>query len=234
MFKNNELGSKPKVGILHIGTSPDFNKYHNIPTKLEDAVTVLIEGKTNIIDIGKITYYSDPAREKEIVSYFASNVNIGLGPQIAKKANSRYRKYLGDFLGTLSATFISFLNFKEMNVHIKIDGKNMHIEQLINLTIGKDPYLASGMRIFAQIKADDGKMYILSIRKTSRFNFLSSIPKFYTGNFLDYKGADINYAKTVEIDYCRSYPLIEFDGDVKGYLPAKIEVLHKSLEVIVP
>ena len=72
------------------------------------------------------------------------------------------------------------------------------------------------------------------IRKTSRLNFLSSIPKFYIGNFLDYRGADINYAKIIEIDYCRSYPLIEFDGDIKGYLPAKIEVLHKSLEVIVP
>lgn len=234
LFDTNEIGAKPKLGVLHVGTSPDFNRYHKIPTNIEDAIQILLQGKTKLIDIGKITYYPDPNREKETVSYFASNVNVGLGPQIAKRANSRYRKYLGDFLGTLSATLTSVLGFRPMDLYVKIDGKEMQFKQLINLTIGKDPYLASGMRVPSQIKPDDTRMYVLSIKKTSWINLFSSIPKLYLGNFLDYKGADISYAEKIEIDYNQKYPWIEFDGDIKGYLPAKIEIMHKALEIIVP
>jgi YegS/Rv2252/BmrU family lipid kinase len=233
LFSNNEKGIKPKLGVLHIGTSPDFNKYHQIPVELEAAIRVLLQGRSRLIDIGKIRYCSEPEGKNEITSYFASNVNVGLGPQIAKKANSRYRRYLGDFLGTLTATLISLAGFKKMKLNISIDDKQQEFNKLINLTVGKDPYLASGMRIFSQIEPDNGKMYILSIEQTSWMAVLSNIPKLYRGNFLDYAGARINYAKEIEIDYSAQYPLIEFDGDVKGYLPAKIEVLPQALEIIV-
>jgi YegS/Rv2252/BmrU family lipid kinase len=232
LFKNNELGPKPKLGVLHIGTSPDFNKYHCIPTKLEEAIDTLLRGKTKSIDIGKITYYSEPQRKNKTIAYFASNVNVGLGPLIAARANARYRKYLGDTLGTLSAMLISLIGFKKFNLQIALDGKEQNFNRLINLTVGKDPYLASGMRILTLIKPDDARLYVLSIEHTTWKTLLSSLFKLYVGNFLSYPGAKLEYAKQVKIDLCQEYPLIEFDGDVKGYLPATIEILPKALEII--
>jgi len=234
LFRNSEVGKKPKLGVLHIGTSPDFNKYHQIPINIEAAIEVLLKGKTKSTDIGKITYFSHPDGKNEITSYFASNVNIGLGPQIARKANSRYRKYLGDFLGTLGSVLVSLADFKKTKLNITIDGKQISFNQLVNLTVGKDPYLASGMRILNRIRPDDGKLYILSIEQTSRLALLNNIPKLYRGNFLDYKGAKIDYGRKIEIGYSPQYPEIEFDGDLRGYLPAKIEVMPKALEMIVP
>ncbi len=222
---------KPKLGILHLGTSPDFNKYHGIPTNRQDALEVLIRGKTKFIDVGKIVYRSLHSG-KPTTSYFASNVNIGLGPLIAGKANSRFRKYLGDMLGTLSAVLVSLIQLKRFQLDIMADGNQERFDKLINLTIGKDPFLASGMRVFSQIRPDDGKLYLLAMSRQSLFRFLRYIPKLYCGNFLEYPGAKITYAKKVEIEYCKEYPLIEFDGDVKGCLPATIEVMPKALEVI--
>lgn len=233
LLNNNEFGSKPKLGVIHIGTSPDFNKYHSIPTKMDAAIEVILMGKTKLIDIGKITYSAHPDKEERIISYFASNVNVGLGPLIASKANSRFRKYLGDFLGTLTSLLSSLVGFKTMDLNIEIDGQEKSLKRLINLTVGKDPYLASGMRVFNQIKPDDGRLYILSIAITSGLRFFSSIPKLYCGNFLDYNGAQINYGNKVQISYCNNYPLAEFDGDVKGYLPATVEVMPKALEVLI-
>lgn len=235
LFDGNENNPKPPLGILHIGTSPDFNKLHKIPVKIEDAVNTLIKGKTKTIDVGKAAYNTSLGTEaKKRISYFASNVNIGLGPQIAQKANSRYRKYLGDFLGTLCATINSLTGFKGMSLPISIDGKDTCFPLLINLTAGKDPYLASGMRALNPIACDDGRLFVLSIKKTGLINLLGSIPKLYWGSILEYNAAEITYAKNLDIGFCPDYPLIEMDGDVKGYLPARIEVLAKVLKIIVP
>lgn len=222
---------RPTIGVLHIGTSPDFNRYHNIPTKIEEAIDVLLKRKTKIIDIGKITH-RNIIDEKETISYFGSSVNIGLGPLIASKSNGRYRKYLGDFLGTLSSTFVSLVSYKPTDLKLKIDGEDINLGNVFNLTVGKDPYLASGMRVPVEVEEDDGRMYLLSIQGKNKLELIANLWRLYAGNILDYPGADFRYCKEVEI-FGKKDERLEFDGDFRGYLPAKIEVLPKSLELIV-
>lgn len=237
------LENRAKLGVLHIGTSPDFNRYHNIPVKLEDAVAVLVKGRTRLIDIGKITYLGSYNKSISLdnldnhkdtkTAYFSSNVNVGLGPQIASKANNRYRKYLGDFAGTLNSTLVSLMKFKAFDLNLKIDGYERSFHRLLNLTIGKDPYLASGMRVFSDIKSDDGRLYVFSIQSSSKLSLLANLWRIYSGNFLEYSGAQLEYCKKVEIYSNKKYPEIEFDGDFRGYLPATVEVIPRGLEVIV-
>jgi YegS/Rv2252/BmrU family lipid kinase len=233
LLSNNSTGNIPKLGVLHIGTSPDFNKYHNIPVDISAAIQTLLKAKTKSIDIGKITYQETcPGNSRQTIAYFGSNVNIGLGPMIASKANSRFRKYLGDTCGTLLAVLCSLIGFNKFSLNIEIDGLKTKLRDMVNLTIGKDPYLASGMRVFNAISPDDGKLFCLSISLTSWAKILTSLYKLYLGNFLQYQGARISYAKEIKIDYCKAYPKIEFDGDVQGELPAEISILPKALEVI--
>jgi len=40
---------------------------------------------------------------------------------------------------------------KGIDLDIRIDGKKVDVATLINVTVGKDPYLASGMRIVNNI-----------------------------------------------------------------------------------
>lgn len=243
LFEAEDSKDRPRLGVLHVGTSPDFNRYHGIPTDIEDAVKTIFKGKTKFVDIGEVTYSKKnneiPVEMLSVypyrkVSYFGSNVNIGLGPLIASKANGRFRKFLGDFCGTLLATVVSLLNLEGFNLVAKVNKKERIFSDIINLTVGKDPYLASGMRVFSEIEPDDGRFYVFSVKKTSLINLLLNIPRVYWGNFLRYKGAELKYCKEVEIRYNKRYPQLEFDGDAKGYLPAKIDLLHKALEVIVP
>lgn len=243
LFNKEELEKRPKLGVLHVGTSPDFNRYHGISTNIEEAVGAIFKGKKKLVDVGKVTYSGNnneipvemlPIHPDRKVSYFGSNVNIGLGPLIASKANGRFRRFLGDFCGTLLATVVSLLSLKDFTLTIKIDGKEKILSDIINLTVGKDPYLASGMRVFSEIKPDDGRFYVFSVKKTSNMNLLLNIPSVYWGDFLKYKGANLKYCKEVVIRYNKKYPKVEFDGDAKGYLPAKINLLPGELEVIVP
>ncbi|MCK5283716.1 MAG: hypothetical protein KAK00_10025 [Nanoarchaeota archaeon] len=221
----------PKLGVIHIGTSPDFNRFHNIPVKLEQAVDTLLKGKTKKIDIGKISHLD--LNKKNTISYFGSSVNVGLGPDIASKSNGRYREYLGDFLGTLFSTLVSLTQYKKSDFKLKVNNKDMFLKNVINITIGKDPYLASGMRIPLEIKSDNGKMYILSITAKSRISLLLNLWRLYFGNILDSSDAKLKYCKNVKLDDNKINPKIEFDGDFRGYLPATIEILPSALGVVV-
>ncbi len=222
----------PKLGVIHTGTSPDFNKHHGIPFDIAAAIEVILRGMVKTIDVARIDYYKNPDQTGAATAFFVSNTNVGLGPLIVSRTNSRYRKYLGDFLGTLTAMLVSLAGFKPASLTLTVDGQTMPIEALINLTIGKDPYIGSGMRIFNDVAPADGRAYVFIAVKTSWRRFIVNLPKIYTGNFLDYDGARIVYGRMVEVSGCPRYPLLECDGDIKGYLPAKIEILPKALDVL--
>ncbi len=216
---------KPKLGVIHIGTSPDFNRFHGIPIAIDEAIDVLLRQESKKIDVGKIEHLD--VQYKKVISYFGSSVNLGLGPDIARRSNGRYRRFLGDLPGTLLATLVSLSRYKKDSYSIKIDGKESMIKDAINITIGKDPYIASGMRIPITMK-QDGKMYLLSI--TGKGRLLFDLWRLYLGNILDSKSASIAYCTRVDID-TKGKPL-EFDGDFRGYSPASISILKKGLEVI--
>ena len=228
MLRESQDGGK-KLGVLHIGTSPDFNRYCDIPVKLDDAIQTLLAGKTRRIDAGKVVFQG--LNDQPQTFYFGSSVNIGLGPHIASKANSRYRKYCGDFLGTLLSSLVAVSNFKGVTINVSVDGRESDYGKLINLTVGKDPYLASGMRIFNDVKADDGRLFLFSLEKAALFPLLCHVPQLYVGNFFEYEHARIDYGYRVEVTSDEEV-FLEFDGDMRGKLPATIEVVVKGLEVI--
>jgi diacylglycerol kinase (ATP) len=221
---------RPIMGALHIGTSPDFPRYHKIPTSVEDAVDFLFQASPVAIDLGKVTHW-DLSRKKRLTSYFGCNVNIGLGPNIASKSNNRYRTYLGDFLGTLLATLVSLSQHKKSRVIIEIDGIKKELDNVINLTVGKDPYLASGMRIPIEISTDDGKLFSLSLQSSSKIKLLAQLWRLYWGDILNYPGAILKRSKKVVIS-SNDLNLVEFDGDVRGYLPITIEVIPQAINIL--
>ena len=220
----------PKLGVMHIGTSPDFNRFHNIPVKIEQAMNTLLKGKTKKIDIGKISHLD--LNKKNTISYFGSSVNVGLGPNIASKSNGRYREYLGDLLGTLLSTLVSLTQYKKSDFRLKVDDNDRLLKNVINITIGKDPYIASGMRIPLDMDPDNGKMYILSITGRSKISLLLNLWRLYIGNILNSSDAKLEYCKIIKLSDNKINPKIEFDGDFRGYLPATIEILPTALEVI--
>lgn len=221
---------RPILGVLHIGTSPDFPRYHQIPTSVDEAVEFLLQATPVEIDVGRVTCW-DLSKKNRAISHFGCNVNIGLGPNIASKSNNRYRTYLGDFLGTLSATLVSLAQHKESKVTIRMGDTEQEFSNLINLTVGKDPYLASGMRIPIDIPSDDGEFYYMALQSSSKIKLLSQLWRLYRGNILDYPGASFSRGRKMTIS-SDDLSLVEFDGDVRGYLPATIEIIPRAIRVL--
>lgn len=230
MMRYCENGDNPvKLGVVHIGTSPDFNRYHHIPTGVVQQVDVIDKGLSRLVDIGKASYTGLDGNEE--VSYFGSSVNLGLGSDIASRSNSRYRKYLGDTMGTLLSTLVSLANYRRSDVNAVIDDETYSIRDMINLTVGKDPHIASGMKVPIVMKEDNGEMYCLTVSSSSKLSLILNLWRLYKGDIRDYKGAGLRYCRKIEVRSNRNNK-VEFDGDHRGFLPVKVEIIQKALEVI--
>ena len=239
-----ELISNSKMGVIYTGTSPDFCKSYNIPIKTDDAIKTLIDNYTSPIYIGKLlcsaennknfNYASSSKITIPKIIYFGCCANIGLGATLARKANSGIRKYLGDTLGTFISLLVTLVTYKANDLTIKKDEKELIINKLYNLSIGRTKYIASGIKVCNKISFNEEGFYCLTVSNLHFFNLPSLIKKVYCGTeFSNSKYLSLDYANKIEIYGNYQNPEVEIDGDPIGYLPCKIETSIDKLSLIV-
>ncbi len=224
-----ENAARCTMGVLYSGTSPDFCRFHGIPTDPENAVRTLLAGNSSPVDICRIRYRGSDG--KESLRYFGCSANIGLGPGIAGRAN-RYRKYLGDFLGTLLATVIAAIKLRPPSCRLQIDGEQINLDSVINITIGKNPYLASGLKLNLDISENDGRIFVFAAPGVGKISFFSLLPKVYSGSVVKDKRFVLRWASPVSLQFEPADTEIEFDGDPAGFCPVEVELVPGAIRLI--
>jgi len=217
-----------RMGILYSGTSPDFCQFHGIPTSPSAAVEALANGQSRRVDVAEIVYKGIDC--ETIISHFGCGSNIGLGPEVARVSN-RLRKLTGDTLGTCLALIRAISVMKPMDLDLKVDGLSLSHSGVNNLSILKNPYIASGLRLNLDLSVDDGKLALFIVQGKSRLSIFSVLPGFYSGKAVKRKDMFCQVCSHVTIA-CSEEREIEFDGDPKGFLPVEIKILPKALNLI--
>ncbi|PKL47226.1 MAG: hypothetical protein CVV42_13745 [Candidatus Riflebacteria bacterium HGW-Riflebacteria-2] len=218
-----------RFGVIYTGTSPDFCAFHNLSLDPDVIVGRILTGPTRHADICRIAHRASDSERQEN-RYFSCSANFGLGAAIARGSNSGLRQRFGDFIGTLLSMLTAIKNYSPRQFRLKIDGVERNFDQVHNIFIGKNPYVASGIRLKLDISADDGRMYLVALHGISRFRLLSILPRVYTGSFCnEFKPI---FCRSVEIFDGGGADEVEYDGDPQGRLPARIEILPRRLPLI--
>lgn len=235
--------SSAKLAVIYTGTSPDFCKSYHIPIKIDQALEVLLTGKSKKIRIGKVTYAGNfveklagqpvSAADNTKTSYFACCANIGLGATLARKANSGIRKYLGDFLGTFISLLQTLTQYKPSDFVMEWDGRRKELRKVFNLSVGKTPYIASGIKVKNDLTPKDEKFYTLIVKSMSLLDIPGVFKKIYGGKeFTNSEIISLEYVGSLEIYGNSNNPELEFDGDPRGFLPCLLETVQDPLDVI--
>lgn len=217
-----------RMGVLYAGTSPDFCRFHNIPVNPGEATEVLATETTAKVDVVRIKYYD--ANNAERLAHFGCGSNIGLGAAVASAAN-RLRRFTGDLPGTCLAAIYSILTTPPRNLTITVDGKIHHLNQVNNLSILKNPFIASGLRLNLDLYPDDGKLMLVVVQGRTRFSLLSLLPAFYSGRAIKQNDVFTQACSSIRISDSDNTP-VEFDGDPRGFLPVEITILPGMLTLI--
>ena len=235
--------SSALMGVIYTGTSPDFCKSYNIPLNINKATHILADPHVRKIKIGKISYCeknlakNHGKRLTEVsgvkTGYFGCCVNVGLGPLLARAANSGIRKYLGDKAGTFVSLIKILLAYKADTLDIIRDDTEREINKLYNISIGITPFIASGIQVNHDLTDNDERFYCMIAKNLKFYNIPDLLYTVYSGRKIKNSGfLSLDYCKTLEIPGNYQHPEFEADGDPVGYLPLKIELSKSRLELI--
>jgi len=230
--EDGALRSDKMMGVIYTGTSPDFCKSYGIPLDHAQAVEALRNGSVRKIRLGRIKLANSPGADPDTTRYFSCCASIGVGAMVAEKAN-KYRKYLGDSAGTFAAILSSLAKFRAAELNIDLDGEKRDLHKVTNIFIGRTRYIASGLRVQAEIPDTDTRFYILCVHDLDAWRLPGLLGQLYSGNTVTSKVLEVSFGNQVRILSKQGPALIEFDGDPAGYTPCSIAVTGSQLNLIV-
>lgn len=242
-YENGKRISSSSMGVVYTGTSPDFCKSYHIPLDTNDAIDTLLKNYRQQISVGQIIFSEQndinfnkrtiDNYDKKKTEYFGCCANIGIGPKVARKANSGIRKYFGDFLGTFFSLISTIFKYQPSDLSVKIDNVSHSISKLYNLSVGKTYYIASGIKVNNILKTNSKKLYSITARDFTIFSLPGILKSAYSGKkFNNSERFYLDYFKQIDILGNFENPEIELDGDPSGCLPCKIKIAEDYLTLI--
>jgi diacylglycerol kinase (ATP) len=219
----------PELAVLPHGTGRDFVRTFGIPRRLEDALAVARDGHPIDIDAGKSEFHAWDGTNGS--AYFANAAGAGMSGAVAKRANSS-SKALGGKASFLAATLAVFARWKVSDVAVDIDGE--HRAGLIyEVVVANGRYLAGGMMMTPEARADDGLFDVLVIGNITRTDLALNLPKVYRGTHLPHPKLELLRGRSVTVRAAAPLP-VQLDGEQPGATPVRFELVPRAIRLRVP
>jgi diacylglycerol kinase (ATP) len=212
-------GSATRLGIVPAGTGNDVGRELGLPRKDPASATdVIIAGKERSIDLARTgnKYYVTV-----MAAGFDAIVNERANEMTWPKGQMRYNL----------ATLAELRTFKPIPYTLEVDGEQHRFDAMM-VAIGNTSSFGGGMRITEGAKPDDGLLDVIAIAPMSKFHFIRTFPKVFSGTHIDsplvtrYLGKTVTVAAPGIVAYA--------DGERIAPLPLTIEVVPRALRVLVP
>ena len=229
MLSRKHLYRLPPLGIIPIGSGNDFARCLNItrePAKLIDAIQNL---RTRLIDIGHITYHKTHSANETTTRFFINEADIGMGPEVVRKVTASGRPF-GSAIAYYTAILSTFATYKPLPVKATTPTWTWE-GRIRTLAIANGNYYGNGLCISPDAKPDDGRFGTFICGPVSVFDFIRHSGSLKKGRHV--RIPEIVYNQTDAIELTSPEPcVIETDGEIAGYLPAKIELLPQAISIL--
>ena len=235
-----EAGEDTELGVLPSGTGGDFRRSLNIPHATRDAARALRDGKTKLIDVGKVTF--EDLGGKGQSRFFLNVSSFGLAVAIierVKGGSSMKWLPLRALRGKASfavSTLQEVFGLEYATVRVRIDDDEEKMLNTVNFCVANARYFGGGMMIAPDAKIDDGFFDVVNIGDLGTLKILLNAHTLYLGTHLALSEVKSKRAKRVEVaDADPDAQIhIETDGELPGKLPAVYEIVPRALRIRVP
>ncbi|MCJ7581212.1 MAG: diacylglycerol kinase family lipid kinase [Candidatus Aminicenantes bacterium] len=230
-FFENEKPINPEttLGIVPSGTGSDFCRSLNIPFGLKNALQVITQSPSNMIDIGRVKFRNHSDFDEERL--FLNVSDFGIGGEVVHRMNQdKLKKKASSYFRSLVTTFMSY---KHKNLRIKIDDEDIPLQEYMIGAISNGRIFGKGMKIAPTASLNDGLFDLVLVKGMKKFEFFRNVYKIYTGTHLSHPKISHMRGSQIEVtpaDF-KEKVLIEVDGEQVGSLPALFEIIPASLLV---
>ncbi|MBK7329975.1 MAG: YegS/Rv2252/BmrU family lipid kinase [Dehalococcoidia bacterium] len=222
-------GDRVRLGTIGLGTGKDIAKALGI-TRGSLAIKAITAGLERRIDAGKVTARDENGQEQ--VRYFLLAASAGWVPEISQ-STPRWLKRLGDTAPYMVMTGVKMLGPMGRQFTLAIDG--MAYDGRYNSVSVHNMELWGGDLVAAPGAApDDGILDVIRWGDLGRRAVLQAVDgQRKGGTHVDMEGVDRHPAKIVELSSPKRSRL-DLDGELGGFLPAKIEIVPGALRFVAP
>ena len=223
--------SNIKIALIPRGTGNDWGRFWKLKKDDKHSFSVFLEGKTRLIDIGKIFYRADNEDKNH---YFINSVGFGLDAKVADLTHT-LKKYVGSFslLYTL-ALLIAVFRYKSTPAQVKIDNQEKNIA-LFTMNIANGPYSGGGIKQNPDAVPYDGIFDMILVEKPTLKEILSVLPHIFSGKITRFPIVQSFKAQEISIHSQDTGLFAEADGIVlKNTGQSQISILPDAIQMIMP
>ena len=228
------------LGVVPLGNGDDFAKMippkTTIGNKVFDwqiAIKKIIEGKTKLFDVGRMSDDQLLSEQDNKPQYFMNGMDIGFGAQAALNF-TKVPSFLNGMAAYLAAIMKTLIDYHTPKVRIQIDDKEVFEQSTTMMAITNGRCFGSGFWVCPQAQVDDGLLDVMVTQSVGRLKILRLIPKIMKGTHVNEPILKNYRARRIEIN--SQQPLVvEADGEIPYTQTRHLEVkiLDKKLRVIV-
>lgn len=205
-------------GIIPAGSGNDVAKLLKLPKKTEDALELAIDGKSKMIDLGRV--YN---------RYFINIASIGLDAEIAAWTKVSKKVFSGKW-AYIASILRNICTYRSIPLEIIIDGKEIKKDILLS-AVGNGKYYGGGLKILPKASMDDGYFDICIVSNIPKWKLFFVFPSLFKGNHGKYNFVEFTRAKKVEIK-TKENVKINLDGEIEEGNNFEFEIVPKALNII--
>lgn len=223
-------------GMLPNGTGNDFGRSLGFdPADAAEAVRVLAEGHTRLVDVGRMDTPSCSEHMPDVYEprHFLNLVGFGFDIAVIDAAvGARYLK--GELLYKVTALQQLF-RFPGVDIALRTEAGLRREGHHLMLTVSNGRYFGGGFPIAPDATADDGKLHACRIGDAGPLTRLRLFNLAEKGQHVTSDRVEVLADSSFWITFAAA-PRFEMDGDVRQAVDAKlsVRVLPKALRVVAP
>lgn len=212
-----------ELALIPLGTGNDFCRNFTSCT-LEDVNAT----QTTLCDALKCTL---TLGGKQKVVYSANMVNIGFDCNAAHMTSSMKKKpFVSGTLAYVLAVFATLIKKEGASLTIEADGKCVHKGELLLTTAANGSFCGGGFMSNPNADVADGFVDVNIIKNVSRTKFVSLLPSYKKGTFLNKKGIE----KVVSNFKCKNIKFDSPKGSFKVCIDGEIHEADQLLLEVIP
>ncbi len=208
-----------KFGIIPSGTGNDFITCAKIPTDVEKALDLILNGEAKPTDF----MVCDGVRGLNV---------IGTGIDVDILNRCRKSKILRGKLQYLASLIISLIKFKFYKFFFEKDGEKLEKEGLI-VAVGNGSQFGGGIRICPKAIIDDGELDFVVAGKLKKRKIPGAFIKLMKGRILELDFTSFERKERVQIDFDKPVT-IQIDGELYDGIKFDVSVVKHGVKIFRP
>ena len=208
-----------KFGIIPSGTGNDFVTCAKIPTDVEKALDLILNGEAKPTDY----MTCDGIRGLNV---------IGTGIDVDILNRCRRSKILKGKLQYVVSLIISLIKFKFYKFFIEKDGEKLEKEGLI-VAVGNGSQFGGGIRICPKAIIDDGELDFVVAGKLKKIRIPGAFLKLMKGKILELDFTSFERRERVAIDFDKPVT-IQIDGELYDGLKFDVSIIKGGIRIFRP